>query len=299
MEENASPVDWCLCAYEAEPGLGIVMVGSGEGGAAALAANLLDDNIYYGLVRTTEQIDKTMAVRFVFVSYIGEGVKPMRKAKMSTFKGTVTAFFEPFHAEILNATSKAEVTAEAMTEMLKRTDGAVGTAKATPRREQEVRVTKTMGGGGAGGVLSSAPMAHDEVPVAPEVAAAVAAVRSDADPTTWCCLGYTDSKTPSLMLVAMGEGAAEAMQRHLGKAHVLHGLVRVSQQVDRSATVKFAALSWLGDEVPPLRKAKLSSMRGAVDKLLSPVHAELLNVSEASSVSHQAIMERLEGINLD
>jgi len=297
VRDNASPVDWCLCGYEAEPGLGIVMVGSGEGGTAALAAKLADDNIYYGLVRTTEQIDKSTTVKFVFVSFIGEGVKPMRKAKISTLKGTVTEAFEPFHAELLNATSAAEVTPEAITEMLKRTDGAVGTAQATPRREQEVRVTKTMGGGGAGGVLASAP--REEEPVAEEVAAAIAAVRSDADPTTWVCLGYSDGKAPSLTLVAKGEGAAEAMQPHLDKAQVMHGLVRVSQQVDRSTTVKFAALSWLGDEVPPLRKAKLSSMRGAADKVLSPVHAELLNVSEAASVSHQAIMERLEGINLD
>ena len=45
--------------------------------------------------------------------------------------------------------------------------------------------------------------------------------------------------------------------------------------------------------------AQCTSMRGAAEKVLSPVHTELLNVSEPAGVTHQAIMERLEGINLD
>ena len=61
------------------------------------------DNIYYGLVRTTETIDQTEAVKFVFISFLGEKVAPMRKAKISTLKGTITEAFAPFHAELLNA----------------------------------------------------------------------------------------------------------------------------------------------------------------------------------------------------
>ena len=58
--------------------------------------------------------------------------------------------------------------------------------------------------------------------------------------------------------------------------------------------VKFALVSWVGEDVPPLRKAKLSTLRGAVTELLSPVHTELLNVSEAAAVTHDQIMSALE-----
>jgi len=190
------------------------------------------------------------------------------------------------------------VTVESITKTIKRTDGTVGSAKATPRREQEVRITKTMGGGGVGGTFSSQTPREEQL-VLTEVAQAIAAVRSDSTETTWACLGYTDGKAPELRVVATGVGPADRLQPHLDASQVLYCLVRVGQQVDHSMTVKFAAISWLGDEVAPLRKAKLSSMRGSVDRLLSPVHTELLNVSEAGSVSHAAIMQRLEGINLD
>jgi hypothetical protein len=41
------------------------MVGSGEGGAEALAKHLTEDGVFYGLVRTTEQIDNSTTVSMV------------------------------------------------------------------------------------------------------------------------------------------------------------------------------------------------------------------------------------------
>ena len=82
VRSNGSATDWCLCGY-ADGELNLKMVGSGTGGADALAAQLTDDNVYYGLVRTYEQIDATRAVKFVFLSFVGEGVAAMKKAKIS------------------------------------------------------------------------------------------------------------------------------------------------------------------------------------------------------------------------
>ena len=94
-----------------------------------MAERLHDDGVFYGLVRTVEQIDQSTTVKFVFVSFIGEGVKPLRKARISTFKGTVTEAFEPFHAELLNATSKGEVTDEEITKLLASMFGTISDAK--------------------------------------------------------------------------------------------------------------------------------------------------------------------------
>ena len=88
--------------------------------------------------------------------------------------------------------------------------------------------------------------------------------------------------------------SAESLQPYLTPGALLYALVRVGQQVDRSYTVKFALVSWVGEEVAPLRKAKLSSMRGQASQLLSPFHTELLNVSQLAEVSHAAIMKQLE-----
>ena len=69
---------------------------------------------------------------------------------MSTLKGTITEAFTPFHAELLNASSQAEATQEALVELLKKNEGGkTGNAKATlfvGSKEKEVVVAKAMGG---------------------------------------------------------------------------------------------------------------------------------------------------------
>ena len=50
----------------------------------------------------------------------------------------------------------------------------------------------------------------------------------------------------------------------------------------------------MGEEVAPMRKARLSSLRGQASSVLSPYHTELLNVASAAEVTHEAIMKQLE-----
>ena len=107
-------------------------------------------------------------------------------------------------------------------------------------------------------------------------------------------LGYDAEKQPGLQVVGSGTGEPEAIRGSLASTELLYALVRVSQQVDRSTTVKFALVSWVGEEVAPMRKAKLSTLRGAATEVLSPFHAELLNAHDVSAVSHENIMKLLE-----
>jgi len=297
VRSNASSTDWCLCGFE---GAALRLIGSGSGGVSELASHLSQDNLFYGFVRTTEAIDSTVAVKFIFLSFIGENVPMMKKAKTSTLKGTITEAFEPFHGELLNASTLDEVTVSSLASVLKKNDGQTGNAQASGAQAQragqqagaspkKVTVSKAFGGADA------AAMGKEEVEVASgEVRRAVAAVRSDAEPCCWCLLGYSDDKDPKLVLVASGDGAAEEMAPHLTQAAFLYALVRVKQAIDASVTVKFALISWMGEEVAPMRKARLSSLRGQAATALSPYHTELLNVASATEVTHAAIMKQLE-----
>jgi len=89
------------------------------------------------------------------------------------------------------------------------------------------------------------------------------------------------------------------LERGLRRGPVLtrgrYALVRLTQLVDRSTTVKFAFISWVGDDVAPMRKAKLSTLRGEAASILAPVHTELLNVTSAADVSNSTLMRQLEG----
>ena len=118
----------------------------------------------------------------------------MKKAKVSTLKGTITEAFEPFHAELLNASSLEEVTASSLASVLKKYDGRTGTAQASGAQAQragqqagaspsKVVVSKAFGGAEAAAVGRQ----HAEL-VSDAVREAVAAVRSDAEACAWCLL---------------------------------------------------------------------------------------------------------------
>ena len=120
VRDNSTPTDWVLASLsaESEGAAALRVVGSGSGGVNELRERLTQDNIFYGLIRTTETIDQTVAVKFVLISFIGEAIGVMRKALVSTLRGDITAAFDPFHCELLNVSTKEEVTLEAVTAQL-------------------------------------------------------------------------------------------------------------------------------------------------------------------------------------
>ena len=60
----------------------------GNAGCNRMIVHRSQANLFYGFVRTSEAIDSgKMAMKFVFLSFIGEDVSPMKKAKNSTLKG--------------------------------------------------------------------------------------------------------------------------------------------------------------------------------------------------------------------
>ena len=82
VRSDGSTTNWTLSLFEKDA---LRLIGSGSGGADELSTQLTADGVYYGLVRTTEQIDKSTTVKFVFISFLGENLGVMKKAKMSTF----------------------------------------------------------------------------------------------------------------------------------------------------------------------------------------------------------------------
>jgi len=313
VRADTSPIDWCLCRLEDASAL--VMVGTGSGGVSKLASALTSDHAYYGLVRTTEAIDggvrKVDAVKFCFITFLGEGLSVLKKGKIATLKGTITHAFEPFHVELLNATVPEEVTLNAISSQPasmfgSATDASDGgtslrvgqrTIKVVQGRNDAATLTSgtprmpgAAGGVGGGGVTPRA--ASEALPA--DVAAAIARVRSDADPTEWCVFGYDNAKQPAMVVVKEGSGSLEALQSYLDISSVLYALVRVTQQIDASATIKFVLVSWVGDEVAPMRKARLSTLRGSATSALGPFHAEMLNPTEASAITLEALLGLLE-----
>ena len=134
VRNNSTPTDWVLASLSAEPqgAAALYVVGSGNCGVNELREKLTQDNIFFGLVRTTETIDMTVAVKFVAISFVGEAIGVMRKALISTLRGEISAAFDPFHCELLNVSTKEEVTVEAVAAQLGAMFGGEVTKQAGP-----------------------------------------------------------------------------------------------------------------------------------------------------------------------
>ena len=121
---------------ESEGAAALRVVGCGSGGVNELREKLAQDNIFFGLVRTTETIDQTVAVKFVAISFIGEAIGVMRKALISTLRGDITAAFDPFHCELLNVSTKEEVTNLTRTRSRSRTRARIRTRTDVSNKEE-------------------------------------------------------------------------------------------------------------------------------------------------------------------
>jgi drebrin-like protein len=91
VRSDGDTTTWALFGYE-DGSDNLKLVGTGSGDISGLAEQLHDDQVNYGLYRTTDRYDGHLTVKFVFILWIGERVKIMRKARIATHKGAIQEF---------------------------------------------------------------------------------------------------------------------------------------------------------------------------------------------------------------
>jgi len=101
-----------------------------------------------------------------------------------------------------------------------------------------------------------------------EIQAALGQVRKDSSRTDWVALSYAGPKAQKVSLLGHGEGGVEELMHHFKPDNVCYCLVRQTDQIDDSITVKFAFINWIGDNTPRMQKAKVSIHRGGVTNLI-------------------------------
>lgn len=112
--------DWMLVGYETNTKL--KLIGSGSNGMDELLTYLKDDQIAYGLYRTTDTVDNTVAIKFVLIIWVGEKVPIARKARITTHKGEVTTFFGQYHVD-LNCSNLEEISEDIVRELVQKASG--------------------------------------------------------------------------------------------------------------------------------------------------------------------------------
>jgi len=119
---------------------------------------------------------------------------------------------------------------------------------------------------------------------------AIADVRSDSNPTNWMMAKYVDKK---MYLTGTGQGDVTELVSHLKDDEISFGLLRVTDKIDNSTTVKFVFISWTGSQVKPQTKALVSANKGSIEALFEPQHVKFAS-SDVHEFTVHNILERVQ-----
>jgi len=279
--------DWVLVNYaDAEK---LQLLSTGSGGVDGLRNALNDKEVLYGFFRIKEMFDKTNTTKFVFMKVMSANVTGLRKAKLSTHRGFVTKVFEPYHMEI-EIDSPSELTVEMVTEKIQDTMGTksrVTQKEATVRVDRHDKAREELKKGPAAAKESGVSIGFDDEHAFKQ---AIADVRSDANPTTWMMSKYVDKK---VFLLGSGQGDVSELVPLLKDDEISYGLLRVTDKIDNSTTVKFVFIAWTGSQVKPQTKALVSANKGSIEVLFEPQHVKFFS-SDTKEFTVDNILDRVQ-----
>jgi hypothetical protein len=115
VKSNDGDLNWILLSYSDKAAL--KLFGKGTGGFDEMVAQLSDEEILYGVVKVFGVDEDSKRTKFIQVTWVGPGVKPMARAKVSTHKSTVINFFSGTHLQ-LHVTASNELDKAAVAKAL-------------------------------------------------------------------------------------------------------------------------------------------------------------------------------------
>lgn len=71
-----------------------------KSGLDELKSNLEDDQVQYGYLRVTSGDSESKRAKFVFISWVGERVGPLKRAKVSVHKASVKQIIQAYAIEV-------------------------------------------------------------------------------------------------------------------------------------------------------------------------------------------------------
>jgi len=210
--------------------------------------------IQFGIVRVLDTIDGHTTIKFVFIMWVGEKVKFFQKAQITPHKGEIQAFVGQYHSDVY-AEKPDEVTEDII--MTKVTDASgSGTRVLASEGQRSAPIAKAT----AGNETRVSSTKGQDFAFEDEAAMkdALAAVRSGNN--DWVVFEFRDGSS-TLGLVGSGNGGIDELVPHLRPDSISYGLVRVEDVIDDHKTIKFVLIAWVGDQVPGVRKAKLTTSK--------------------------------------
>lgn len=122
---------------------------------------------------------------------------------------------------------------------------------------------------------------------------AMSTLRSDErTDTTWLVARYPKKNT--LELVGSGSGGWADLQAALSDTKFIQfAMLRVVEQIDNSATVKFVYFKVQPPGVSPMLKGFCNAQKGRIDAAFEPFHVDFFSTDPANEISEKVIMDKI------
>eukprot|EP01097_Dermamoeba_algensis_P001926 TRINITY_DN175_c0_g2_i2.p1 TRINITY_DN175_c0_g2~~TRINITY_DN175_c0_g2_i2.p1 ORF type:complete len:553 (-),score=181.91 TRINITY_DN175_c0_g2_i2:249-1907(-) len=116
---------WALLTYEDLSSQKKLNVHStGKDGISEMISRLKDDCIYYGYLRVTTGDELSVRTKFVFFTFIGESVGPLKRARVSVHKAQVATAIQNYSVEI-QASSVEDLSEERIMDKVIKSGGSI------------------------------------------------------------------------------------------------------------------------------------------------------------------------------
>lgn len=315
IRSDEDPCNWGLFGHcDGNPNQ-LKAINCGSEGLEEMVDSLLDGEMQYALVRVQEEFDLSTTIKFVYIRWSGCNVPFARRGKYGVVQGSIESHFTPYHSSI-ETDSPDDLTTDAVMSKVQEQSGSkskvleaaeaktrpergftsgtttkTDSTGATPTKSSQMKNVGKMGSsftGMTGMAKSSGGMRTSE-----EVADVIKAVRDDGNDTIWCTVAY-EKNDPKKTLVVENTGSSQDdfPDQFRGDSTILYGLIRVNDVVDGIDTVKFVYVQWLGENVKPMSKAKVSTHKGALENQFKPFHVSIFATIQ-SEVSLRVILDKV------
>ncbi|KAG8853627.1 hypothetical protein FRB96_008044 [Tulasnella sp. 330] len=124
VRNDKTATNWLLLNYESDKSDTLKLTATGEAGLNELTNHLKAEDCSFAYARVEYANDKeSKRVKFVLITWIGSGVRIMRKAKVSVHAGEVKQVLNSYSIDV-SAGEKSEVDQEHIVTRLRKAGGA-------------------------------------------------------------------------------------------------------------------------------------------------------------------------------
>lgn len=320
-DTDNGPLRFLVLGYEGENV--IKLVGEGEGGLKECfdQGYLPLKECRYVLVRQDHKVEMASTVKFGYIDWAPDGVKPSRRAILSTHKGQMSDFMKPWHVTDM-CTEPKELSDE---EIRKKIMISAGTwvhetdKKAWTHQSKKHVDSKANKAAPANKPVAKAPVADKAYvkPAGPKAApagvapanpssalegsglkvedqegfdAALGALRNDESDVNYVVVSC--ATRGSLKVLSSGTGDVAAILSLFEAKEVNFALYRVTDVIDGHKTVKFVYIKWQPENVSPMKKAAITTKDNYISKIFEPNHVSFF-IQETKELNEDMVMDKV------